>query len=114
MLNRRILSFFGLRPTGDFGPWTFYTNKQGIPVWFIKSPPEKPPTARQIFVRTKLADFARSWTFLTKQDKINWEKASKRPNLRMTGYNLFQWWRWHGNRTVMKTIERQSGEQLLS
>lgn len=114
MLNRKILSLFGLRPTGDFGPWTFYTNKQGIPVWFIKAPPTSPPTARQLFVRAKLSEFARYWTSLEEQTKIDWETAAKRAGLGMTGYNLFQWWCWHVDRAVLKTIERQSGIILIS
>jgi len=113
MLNRTLLSYFGLRPTGDFGPWTFYTNKQGIPVWFIKAPPTKPPTARQIFVRTKLGDFARHWAAQTAAFKAKWERATKLAGLRMTGYNLFQWWLWHNDRTVITTIERQTNIQLL-
>jgi len=103
----------GLRPTGDFGPWTFYTDKRGTPVWFIKAPPTSPPTARQLFVRAKLGDFARHWTQQTKQTKMNWERATKRTSLKMTGYNLFQWWLWHNKRKVIETIERQSGIQLL-
>lgn len=112
LLNRRLLSLFGLRPTGDFGPWTFYTNKQGIPVWFIKAPPTSPPTARQLFVQSRLTIFAQYWTAQTAETKMKWERASKKAGLGMTGYNLWQWWWWHKNRTVLTTIERQSGVEL--
>jgi len=113
MLNRTLLSYFGLRPTGDFGPWTFYTNKQGIPVWFLKAPPTKPPTGRQRYLQVRMRDIANAWIRQTEQTKINWEKASKRAGLGMTGYNLWQWWFWIRDRKKLATVERQSGIDLL-
>ncbi len=113
MLNRKLLSLFGLRPTGDFGPWTFYTSKAGLPVWFVKAPPTSPPTERQSFIRWKLGIFGSDWTHLPNETKKNWETATKRTGLKMTGYNLWQWWHWHSNINVMRTIERQSGVTLV-
>lgn len=104
----------GFRPTGDLGPWTFYTDKRGTPVWFIKAPPTKPPTDRQLHIQGMMAEFARNWTSLPKETKMNWERASKRTSLKLTGYNLYQWWRWRKNRRVIETIEKQSGITLVS
>ncbi len=114
MLNRRLLSLMGLRPTGDFGPWTFYTSKAGLPVWFVKAPPTAPPTARQRYIRTKMTIFARQWKLLSKETRSNWERATKLTGVKMNGYNLYQWWRWHVDRGVLETIERQSGINLVS
>lgn len=114
MINERLLSYFGIGPTGDFGPLTFYTAKNKKPVWFAKAPPKTPPTARQLFVRGRLGYIGRHWSTLSKETKAKWELASKRAHLRMTGYDLFQWWHWHNDRNVIATIEHQSGIQLLA
>lgn len=114
MINPKLFSFFGWNPTGDFGPWTFYTAKSKKPVMFIKAPPTKPATHRQDFQRFTFKYIARLWNLLTQQERTNWETASKRARLRMTGYNLFLWYKSGGNTKVIHTIERQAAVKLLT
>lgn len=114
MINPKLFNFFGLNPTGDFGPWTFYTATNKKPVMFLKSPPTKPPTDRQTFQRDSFRFFAMLWKKLSDDVRADWEAASLRAHLRMTGYNLFVWYQAHKNDQVIQTIERQSGVQLLT
>lgn len=113
MQNPSIFTAWGWNPTGDFGPLTVYTAKNKKPVMFLKAPPKTPATYRQRFIRDRMTFIARYWSMISKEKKEDWERASKRAHLRMTGYNLFQWFWWHNNRTVLRTIERQSGVKLL-
>lgn len=114
MINRKLLSYFGLSPTGDFGPFTFYTAKNKKPVWFVKAPPTKPPTDRQLYQRYFFSTIALMWKNLEEDVRANWETASKRAHLRMTGYNLFVWYQAHRDDRIIETIEHQSGVQLLT
>ncbi len=104
----------GWNPTGDFGPLTMYTAKNKKPVMFLKAPPTKPPTARQRYVRDRMAYYAAWWSQQPVEVKALWELTSKKAHLTMTGYNLWQWWYWHGDRAVLDTIQRQSGVTLPS
>jgi len=114
MKNPTIFTAWGWNPTGDFGPLTVYTAKNKKPVMFLKAPPTKPATHRQRFIRDRMGYIGRFWSTLPKDIKDKWERASKLARLRMTGYNLFQWWHWHYNREVLKTIERQTKIQLIT
>ncbi len=102
----------GWNPTGDFGPLTMYTAKNKKPVMFLKAPPTKPPTTRQRIVRDRMGYYAAWWSKQSLEVKAQWELTSKRAHLRMTGYNLFQWWSWHRDRQVLATIQRQANVNL--
>jgi len=104
----------GFNPTGDLGPFTVYTAKNRKPVFYIKAPPTRPATARQRFNRLRIEDTARWWRQQTPEVRTLWELASKRANLRMCGYALFQWWNWHHDEKKLQTIMRQSGIQLTT
>ena len=105
-------NILGFNPTGDFGPFTIYTAKNGKPVWYIKAPPTAPPTARQRYVRERIAQHAAFWNTQSTEFKALWELASKRARLRMNGYGLFQWWLWHSDRKKLDTIQQQSDVTL--
>jgi len=115
MLNPeyRPLSLLGLRPTGDLGPLTAYTSKRGKKVWFLKAPPLKPASPRQIAQRTKIKLVARLWQSLTQEQRDNWRQAERRGSLRITGYNLFAWYQLGGDPNVIHTIERQTDTNLI-
>jgi len=112
MINPAIFNLWGWNPTGDFGPLTIYTAKNKKPVFFLKAPPTKPATARQRFVRDRFGYHAAWWSQQTKTVKDLWERAAKKAHLRMTGYNLWQWWHWHRDRAVLDTIQRQANVDL--
>ena len=114
MKTPSIWTAMGWNPTGDFGALTVYTQTNKVPVFFMKAPPKTPATVRQRYVRDLIGYFGRRWTELPRATKDTWERASKLANLRMTGYNLFQWWCWHRDVPVMRTIEHQSGCKLLT
>ncbi len=105
-------NLIGFNPTGDLGPFTIYTAKNRKPVWYIKAPPTAPPTARQSFIRSRMAQHAAFWARQSLEFKAAWELASKNAQLRMNGYALYQWWLWHSDRAKLRTIEHQSGVTL--
>lgn len=108
----KVFTAWGWNPTGDWGPLTIYTAKNKKPVLFLKAPPKVPASIRQAFVRGKMTIIAQCWSTLPQADKDNWEAASKKARLRMTGYGLFQWFHWRGDPKTLATIERQSGQTL--
>lgn len=113
MKNPSVFTAWGWNPTGDFGPWTAYTAKNGKPVMFIKAPPKTPASIRQSFQRAQFTYIARAWAELSKLTKQKWQRAAKGARLRCTGYNLFVWYNSHFDRKVLQTIERQSKVKLL-
>jgi len=114
MINNAILSHFGLNPTGDWGPLTFYTNRRGKPVAFLKAPPTKPPTARQTYQRNAFRLVGRLWQTLTNQQRATWETASRTASLSITGYNLFLYYTLTNDTAAIRTIEQQTGLTLIT
>ena len=110
----RTLSLLGLRPTGDLGPLTSYTSKRGIKVWFLKAPPLKPPSPRQLAQRAKFKVVARLWRAIGEAQRQQWRSAERRGRLVITGYNLFLWYHLGGDPNVIRTIERQTNTTLIS
>lgn len=84
-----LFTLMGLLIGGDFGPLTFYKNKRGRLVWFPKAPPDKPPSPKQTTQRNKFRLAARAWRTLTPYQRAQWELASRRASLCMTGYDCF-------------------------
>ncbi len=84
-----ILSYLGIWLSGDIGPITMYTNKNGKKVWYAKSPPDKPASDEQAVQRTKFTCAMTNWRSLTIGQKRNWEWISLKASLPMTGHNLF-------------------------
>lgn len=107
------LNLLGLSPTGDIGPFTMYTSQRGRPVWFPKSPPLSPPSARQIEQRNKWRNAALFWQGVPLQEKQNWKRAASRVHLRITHLNLFMYWATTDRSDIIHTVERDSGIQLL-
>jgi len=112
MHNPAIFTVMGFNPTGDLGDLTFYTAANHKPVIFLKAPPTAPPTARQRFIRDRMAYHAAWWAEQTEATRDAWRRAAKAAHTRMTGYNLWQWWMWHGDRKIMGTIQRQANIDL--
>jgi len=110
--NPAVLTLIGWNPTGDLGDLTFYTATNKKPVIFLKAPPTAPPTARQRFVRDRIGYYAAWWSVQSADVKALWEKAAKQAHLRMTGYNLWQWWMWHQDRAELRTIQHQANVDL--
>lgn len=87
-----IYCMLGFRPTGDLGPYTFYTSKRNKIVIFPKAPPLNPPTYHQIVQRNRFRLAAKAWQTLPDNEQQNWEAVSKTAKLTINGYNLFVWY----------------------
>lgn len=108
-----LLDFLGFRPTGDIGPYTFYTASNGAVIFYPKAPPLTPPTWLQTQQRNRFRFAAAAWRSLTPQTRSDWEIASRQAGLRINGYDLFVHYTLVRNPRTIQTIERISGVQLL-
>lgn len=109
----KFLPILGLRPTGDLGPFTIYTKPDRVRVAFIKAPPTKPPTERQIAQRDQFRAAAIAWKALAQADRNNWHTVCRYLSLYLHGYNLFVYWFLSHDDASIRTVERQSGIDLL-
>lgn len=109
----RKLNFIGFRPTGDLADLTSYTTKLNQTTWFSKAPPMKPPSPLQSRQRARFKLAAEAWNAMTRSEKDAWLKAAKLAHLHLSGYSLWLWYCLRRDRTVIRTIERQSGQTLL-
>ena len=110
----RRLSFIGIRPTGDFAGLTAYTSRGGPVVWFIKSPPKKPASVLQVRQRRLFGAAAAAWQALLPAKRRAWSQAAHDAHLFLTGYTLWMWYTLTPDRSILATIERQSGIPLLA
>lgn len=108
-----ISRLLGWRPTGDLGPWTWYTRVNGTVVWFLRAPPTCPPSESQTAQRNVFRQAAAAWSLLPEASKRNWELATRRLSLRLTGYNLWVWYQTTNDYQALQTIQRHSGLQLI-
>jgi len=108
-----LFQFLGWNTQGDLGPYTFYTSKRGALVFFIKAPPTCPPSILQTRQRMKFKALASYWKSITQVDRDNWEFATKKIKLNLTGYNLFTWYHTVGDRPTLATIERLANVTLI-
>jgi len=108
-----LIHFFGLIAWGDFGPLTMYRSARRRVVAYQKAPPDKPPTAWQIAQRERFKDAALTWKTFTPYLKPNWERAAKRLSLKVTGYNLWVYYKLKNAEAYIRTLERQSKLRLL-
>lgn len=108
-----LLRFLGMRPTGDLGPLTIYTNKRGRMVAFPKAPPEKPASLFQTAQRNRFRAAGTLWRTLTEDQKHEWQAAADIAGLYCTGYNLFLYYVLTRDDSTIRTIEHQTGRTLL-
>lgn len=108
-----VLRLIGMNPTGDLGYLTCYTSRRAGTVWFPKAPPLTPPTAWQRRNRNRFRLAAQAWRNLDEEIRQNWALAARRARLYVTGYNLWVWWQLRRQLPQLRTIERQSGINLL-
>lgn len=82
-------------------------------VVFPRSPPLNPPTIEQIFQRQAFVAAAAEWRLQGPETRAKWKRAARRAALKITGYNLWVYWRCTNDQETIRTIERQSGINLL-
>jgi len=102
----------GFNPSGDIGPFTFYTSKRRRPVRYIKAPPLTPPTFRQRIQRHRFRTAGFLWRLLPQESKDAWLDAARLSKIRIHGYNLYTWWLQNREDDAINTIIRLSGIQL--
>ena len=108
-----IYSVLGLRPTGDLGPYTFYTSARNRVVIFPKAPPLNPPSYLQTVQRNRFRLAAKSWQALPDIEQKNWERISKTAKLTINGYNLFVWYYLRNGEATIQAFQDRYKIQVL-
>lgn len=108
-----LIGLLGFNPSGDLGPYTIYTNKRGLPVWFLKAPPRQPPSLLQRLNRSRFQAAAWLWVNTPFAERLAWNNAARLAGLTITGYNLFTYYVHTADVDAIKTVERNSGIPLL-
>lgn len=112
-VDEKILHMLGTHVTGDFGPWTFYTSRRSGVVWYPSAPALEPPTPLQQHWRDKFRLAGTIWRNLTDYQREQWHRAEHLAHLSITGYNLFTYYVVTQDATIIRTIERQTGLDLI-
>lgn len=107
-----IPALIGLTVQGDLAHWTFYTNYRGKIVFYPAAPALQPASPNQATNRNRMRGAAIAWQGLTKQQRLDWQRACKKARLLVQGYHLFTWWYFNQDRGPIDTIERQTGIPL--
>lgn len=103
----------GLRPTGDIGPFTFYTSKRNQFVFFPKAPPLNPPSYLQTVQRNRFRLCAKVWQNLPELERLNWERVTKLAKLTINGYNLFVWYQLRNGESTCRAFADRYKIQLF-
>lgn len=108
-----ITKFWGWWPTGDWGPFTFYTShRRHLTVAYPRSPPKEPPSWKQKFAQADFQLAAEAWSLLTRPIKDRWTLAAKRAHLRISGFNFWMYVQIRHDVAAARTVQRQSGIDL--
>lgn len=113
LLGPSLYHMLGFRPTGDLGPFTFYTSQRNSIVFFPKAPPLNPPSYLQTVQRNRFRLAAKQWQALPDLERTNWERVAKTAKLTITGYNLFVWAVLRNGETTIQAFSDRYGIQLL-
>jgi hypothetical protein len=112
--EKSLLHILGFNVQGDLGPITCYQNRNNRLVWYLRAPPQKPPTAEQITQREKFRLAASLWRELTPLQKSHWNTAAQRGHLRISGYNLFTFLIATEDWAIIDTLQHQTGTPLIN
>ena len=111
--HRALFTLLGFVIWGDLGPTTIYKNRKKKVVVFPKTWPKEPPSPAQTIQRDQFRNAAAAWRSLSSLWRAQWELATRRASLCMTGYDLFVHWHLLHDDTAIETLERQTGTALL-
>jgi len=108
-----ITQFWGYWPTGDWGPFTFYTShRRKVTVAYPRAPPKEPPSWKQRFVQQDFRFAAEAWTMLPNTTKAKWKLAAKQAHLTISGFNFWMYVQLRHDTAAARTVQRQSGVDL--
>ncbi len=105
-------NLLGIMISGDIGDFTLYTDRYGRKVVFQKAPPDKPPSVLQSLQRGRFRTAMANWKAADSQVRLDWESASLRTSLCMTGLNMWLHFSLKGRVEGLSTISDQSGITL--
>lgn len=108
-----LLRYLGMRPTGDLGPLTIYTNRRGRMTAFPKSPPLVPASLAQRAQRNRFRAIGTLWQTTTMEERHAWQAIADRASLYCTGFNLYLFYHVTRNESAIRTLERQTGITVL-
>ncbi len=100
--------FLGLMISGDVDGITIYTDRHGRKVSYKKAPPLKPASVLQALQRGRFRDAMANWRDATQAVRDDWETASLRTHLCMTGLNLWLHFSLKGRQPALDTISAQA------
>jgi len=109
MASALPLDVLGCTVSGDFGPYTIYTDRHGKKVFYPKSPPKAPPTDMQTAVRTRFSQAQAQYMSLSPGAKLDWENLVRAANLCMTGQNLLIHVATMHTSAMLQTLMQQTG-----
>ena len=107
-----FIPFLGLVQWGDLGNVTIYRAKNGRPVFFPKTYPDKPPSQLQLIHRNRMKHAAAQWQSLTASQKQAYHLAARRLSLSIPPFGLYFTLNLPKNAALKTTISQQSGVQL--
>lgn len=112
-----FLHLAGLSLYGDIADLTTWLNLHVRPrrlVAFAKAPPKTPPSPAQVSQRNRWRAALAAWRALPPKDRSLWNQATRLARCRCSGLNLFIAWQSRQPIAEIRTIERQSGIQLIA
>lgn len=102
-----------LKLQGDVAGLTTYTTRRGRIVYFLQAPPNQPMSADQWYFRSQFRAAIALWNAMPKPQQQAWYRACKKAHLRIGPTALIVAAMMPGRTSDIRTIEKQSGEQLL-
>ncbi|MBW8018017.1 MAG: hypothetical protein FVQ82_17750 [Planctomycetes bacterium] len=106
------IRFLGIRHWGDIGPFTVYNSRRKKSVIYAKAPPKCVPSLGQKRNRLLFKCAGIAWGRLTEREKADWERATKKVSLGITGYNLWTFTIKSKDTAIARAVEVQSGIPL--
>ena len=105
-------NILGLIVSGDINGISIYTDRHGRKIAYEKAPPTKPASVLQALQRGRFRDAMANWKAATTAIKTDWENASLKASLCMTGLNMWLHFSLKGRTEALFTISSQTGITL--
>lgn len=107
-----LLTVSNMGISGDIGPLTCYNTATGKIITFPVSPPKEPPSAAQLVMRSRWRQAMQTWSSLSSEQQTAWKLVASRGRLKLSAINLWLWYQVTMDRSIITTLERQTGVTL--